>query len=116
MFIRKLVLSNLLARKSRASLTVAAVALSVSLVVSVTSGYASVEAMAYNFAARYMGSADLIITRRGIASNLFSESLVDELRKDPEVKRVTGRHRPMTLDSTVHFLQKVLSCKRLCLA
>ena len=91
MVIRKLAFSNLLVHRARTLLTAAAIALSVSLVVSVTSGYASVEAMAYKFAARYMGTADAIITRRGIASNLFSETIVDDLRKDPDVKRVTGR-------------------------
>jgi putative ABC transport system permease protein len=59
--------------------------------VAVTSGYASVEAMAYRFAARYMGTADAVITRRGMANGFFNESIVDQLRADPDVKRVTGR-------------------------
>jgi putative ABC transport system permease protein len=91
MVIRKLALSNLLVHRARTLLTAAAIALSVSLVVSVTSGYASVEAMAYRFVARYMGSADAVITRRSMTVNQFSESLVDQLRADPDVKRVTGR-------------------------
>jgi putative ABC transport system permease protein len=91
MVIKKLAFSNLLVHRSRSLLTIAAIALSVSLVVSVTSGYASIEAMAYRFAGRYMGSADAVITRRGISSNLFAESIVDDIRKDPDVKRITGR-------------------------
>jgi putative ABC transport system permease protein len=91
MVIRKLALSNLLVHRARSLLTIAAIALSVSLVVSVTSGYSSVEAMAYRFAGRYMGSADAVLTRRGISSNLFPESIVDSIRKDPDVKRITGR-------------------------
>ena len=91
MVISKLAFSNLLVHRARSILTASAIALSVSLVVAVTSGYASVESMAYKFASRYMGSADAVITKRGLSSNLFSETTVDELRKDPAVKRVTGR-------------------------
>jgi len=91
MVIRKLALSNLLVHRTRTLLTGAAIALSVSLVVAVTSGYASVEAMAYRFTARYMGTADAVITRRGLASGFFAESIVDQFRADPDVKRVTGR-------------------------
>jgi putative ABC transport system permease protein len=91
MVIGKLALSNLLVHRTRTLLTAAAIALSVSLVVAVTSGYASVEAMAYKFAARYMGTADAVITRRGMANGFFTESVVDQLRSDPDVKRVTGR-------------------------
>ena len=40
----------------------AAIALSVSLVVAVTSGYATVESMAYRFVNRYMGTADAMLT------------------------------------------------------
>jgi putative ABC transport system permease protein len=91
MVIPKLAFSNLLVHRARTILTTVAIALSVSLVVAVTSGYASVEAMAYRFSNRYMGTADAVITRRGSATGLFSEAVVDELRKDPDVKRVTGR-------------------------
>jgi putative ABC transport system permease protein len=91
MVIRKLAFSNLLVHRTRTILTAAAIALSVSLVVAVTSGYASLEAMAGKFAGRYMGSADAVITRRSITANNFPESIVDDLRKDPRVKRVTGR-------------------------
>jgi putative ABC transport system permease protein len=91
MVIPKLALSNLWVHRTRSLLTVTAIALSVSLVVAVTSGYASLEAMAGKFAGRYMGSADAVITRRSVTSNEFPESVVDDLRKDPGVKRVTGR-------------------------
>lgn len=91
MVIRKLALSNLLVHRARTLLTAAAIALSVSLVVAVTSGYASVESMAYRFTARYMGTADAVITRKGAASSFFPESVVDQLRQDPDIKRVTGR-------------------------
>lgn len=98
MVIRKLAASNLLVHRARTLLTAAAIALSVSLVVAVTSGYASVEAMAYRFTVRYMGTADAVITRRGMASSSFSESVVDAIRKDPDVKHITGR---LEVDNTV---------------
>ena len=63
MAVRKLVISNLLSRKVRAGLTVAAVALAVSLVVSVTSGYASVEAAIYKYLNQYLGTVDVEIFR-----------------------------------------------------
>ena len=91
MVIRKLALSNLLVHRARTILTTAAIALSVSLVVAVTSGYASLESMAGRFAGRYLGTADAVITRRSVTTNNFPESVVEDLRKDPDVKRVTGR-------------------------
>ena len=50
--------SNFAVRKIRVALTVAAMALSVSLVVSVTSGYASLEEAAFKFLSQYMGGTD----------------------------------------------------------
>src|SRR4028118_551686 len=58
MFVRKLVISNLVTRKVRAGLTIAAVALSVSLVVSVTTGYASVLGAVNKYIERFLGSID----------------------------------------------------------
>ena len=54
MVLARLALSNLLTRKVRTALTVAAIALSVSLVVSVTSGYASLEAAVFGQYARHV--------------------------------------------------------------
>ena len=62
MVLRKLALSNLLAHRMRTGLTAAAIALSVSLVVSVTGGYASLEGAAYKFFSQYLGSIDATIT------------------------------------------------------
>jgi len=91
MFIRKLVLSNLLARKSRASLTIAAVALSVSLVVAVTTGYASVLYAVHFYMDKYMGSVDAQVTRQNDPRGPFSESVLKVLRSDPQVRRADGR-------------------------
>src|SRR5690242_5476577 len=89
MVLRRLAISNFTARKSRVALTVAAIALSVSLVVSVTSGYASVEAAVFKYLATYMGSTDVEITRQ---NGDVAVALLDEIRKDPDVEKVDGRY------------------------
>ncbi|MDB5291280.1 MAG: FtsX-like permease family protein, partial [Phycisphaerales bacterium] len=90
MFIRKLAFSNFAARKARVALTVAAVALSVSLVVSVTSGYASLFEAAFKYLNTYMGSTDARIGRMNDPVGVPG-SIVDELRNDPDVRRADGR-------------------------
>ena len=92
MAVRKLVVSNLLSRKVRAALTVGAVALSVSLVVSVTSGYASVEAAIYKYVNQYLGTTDVEIVRANDPAVGTSEDLLDALRADPEVTKVDARY------------------------
>ena len=92
MVIRKLILSNLASRKTRAALTTAAIALSVSLVVSVTSGYASVEAAVYKYLNLYMGTVDVEIVRANDPSLGTSDELLNRLRADPDVLRVDGRY------------------------
>ena len=91
MALSKLISSNLTVNKMRAALTVLAVALSVSLVVSVTGGYASAEAAASKMLDRIMGSADATLSRKGDPHADIPQAVVDELRKDPAVTRVTGR-------------------------
>ena len=66
MFIRKIASSTFAVHKVRVALTVAAVALSVSLVVSVTSGYSSLEEAAIKFLTRFMGSTDALIGREAL--------------------------------------------------
>jgi putative ABC transport system permease protein len=87
----RLAWSNFVSRKVRTGLTVAAVALAVSLVVAVTSGYASMRAAAFEFLDRYMGGADAQITLRQDHRGGISEALIDELRADGEVRRALGR-------------------------
>src|SRR5438477_8776592 len=91
MVLKKLAISNFLAHRVRVVLTVAAVALSVSLVVSVTTGYHSIEATALKMLNRFMGSMDAQIYRRDDTSSGITQSLVDELRRDPDVSRVLQR-------------------------
>jgi len=90
MFIRKLAFSNFAVRKSRVALTVAAVALSVSLVVSVTSGYASLFEAAFRYLNQYMGSTDARISRTNDPIGI-PEKVIEELRNDPAVRRADGR-------------------------
>ena len=91
MVLFRLAISNLLVHRIRAALTVAAIALSVSLVVSVTSGYASGEAAGVKFMDRFMGTADALLTHKGDSHALTPETLVAQLRADPDVARITGR-------------------------
>ncbi len=90
MVLRKLIVSNLQAHRVRFALTVAAIALSVSLVISVTSGYTSFEATALKFLSRFMGSTDAQIYRRNDSGGV-STDLVAELRNDPNVLRAIER-------------------------
>src|SRR5436190_24380923 len=87
----RLVLSNFSTHRIRAALTIAAIAFSVSLVVATTSGYLSVEETARQFFSRYMGAADVQITRKNDPHGGVKESLVDELAKDPDVRGVVAR-------------------------
>ena len=91
MFVRKLVISNLVTRKVRAALTVAAVALSVSLVVSVTTGYASVLGAIDKYVERFLGSIDAQVSRTNDPRGPVSAEVVDALRADPDVRRADGR-------------------------
>ena len=53
----KLAAASMTTRKVRSGLTIAAIALSVSLVVAVTSGYASLEAAAFQYLTQYLGES-----------------------------------------------------------
>jgi putative ABC transport system permease protein len=90
MVLLHLALSNFKVRKVRMALTLAAIALSVSLVVAVTTGYKSMEGMALKFLNQYMGAADVMIIP-GNEFSLVPEKLVKELAADPNVRQVVGR-------------------------
>src|SRR3954471_18825022 len=91
MSLRKLVTSNLTTRKVRTGLTLAAVAVSVSLIVAVTSGYKSAEGAIYKYLIQYLGSTDAQITHRNDFRAGINEALIHDLRKDPTVARAFGR-------------------------
>src|ERR1700710_766301 len=96
MFLRKLVISNVLARRVRSGLTVAAVALSVSLVVSVTTGYASVLGAGSKYVESALGAVDAQISRQNDPHGPVSARVIDGLRADPDVKRADGRIETVT--------------------
>lgn len=89
--ILKLALSNLTTRKVRTALTAAAIALAVSLVVSVTSGYTTMEAAAHRMLSTFLASVDARITRSNESLGGVPESLIVELEKDPAVVSAVGR-------------------------
>jgi putative ABC transport system permease protein len=91
MVLWRLAISNFLVRKVRTGLTVAAIALSVSLVVAVTSGYKSMEASALHFLNHYMGTSDANVMPADEMQGHLPESLVGMFRADPDVREVVGR-------------------------
>src|SRR5688572_32097451 len=91
MLLRKLAISNFAVRRARVILTISSIALAVSLVVAVTSGYASVEAAARKFLAQFLGTWDAQITRPTDPKPGVGVALIDQLHTDPAVRRVVGR-------------------------
>src|SRR5438876_9372535 len=87
----RLALSNFRVHKVRFALTVAAIALSVSLVVSVTSGYACVQGAAEKFFGWVIGSTDARIFKTSDSAAPMSEDLVKDLEADADVERVVER-------------------------
>src|SRR4029079_9141249 len=77
--------------RTRVALTVAAIALSVSLVVAVTSGYASAEGAAYQFLDRFIGRVDAQIARENDSRAAMSEELTTQVAADRDVELVTSR-------------------------
>ena len=93
MVLPKLVLSNFAVHRARAALTIAAIALSVSLVVAVTTGYASMIGAAEQFLGVYMGTSDLSVTHsKGDPHGTFSQSFADMLRADSQATKVLSRY------------------------
>ena len=85
-----LILSNLFTRKIRFALTLAAIAFSVSLVVSVTSGYASMEAAVLRFLSTTQGQTDVFLSHEAARNNVPND-LVARLQSDPDVQAVHPR-------------------------
>ncbi len=90
MVLSKLAFSNFVVHKVRFALTVAAIALSVSLVVAVTTGYSSMEGAAYEFLGHFMGTTDATIQKSDLRG-LIRESLIEEIAGDPDVQHVDGQ-------------------------
>jgi len=91
MFLLRLTLKSLAARPTRAILTILAVALSVSLVVAVTGGYASAQAAARHYLDRYLGPVDILISKQNDPRGTISEDVAAALREDPRVRGLAAR-------------------------
>jgi putative ABC transport system permease protein len=91
MAVSKITLSSLIERKARLILTVLAIALSVSLVIAVTSGYASAQAAVVRYFTEFMGSTDIKIHREPGQPGNIKEAIVDALNRDRDVKLAVGR-------------------------
>ena len=87
----RIVLSNLAVRRARTLLTIAAIALSVSLVVSVTSGYNSIEVAARKYVNKFLGGIDASIYRADDPAPGVPQDIVAQLRDDPDVAGVCAR-------------------------
>ena len=85
----KLALTNFRVHKVRFALTATAVALSVSLVVAVTSGYTTAEGAAKYFLNKYLGATDAQVTRQGHTP--MPQTIADDLRHDPDIAKAVGR-------------------------
>lgn len=99
MLLFKLTSKELLVHKVRALLTILAVALAVSLVVSTTSGYASLLAGIHHFVDVHLGATDAEIESTSQSKQEIPQQIVDQLRADPRVRAVVGR-----LESRVQLL------------
>ena len=89
--VRKLAVASMTTRKVRSGLTIAAIALSVSLVVAVTSGYASLQAAAFQYLTQYLGTTDATLFRRNDPVGGVSQKVLNALRADPSVRHVDAR-------------------------
>lgn len=99
MVLRKLAISSFLARRIRFALTVAAIALSVSLVVSVTSGYESMEAAVLQYLTAFMGRTDVHLSS---SSGGVPPEVLEVLRADAQVEAA----RPRLETTSVVFNQR----------
>jgi len=88
MAIPKLIFSELRHRKARTLLTVLAIALSVSLVVAVTTGYSSVRATIFKYFLEYVGRTDVEIRNR---SGEIDQDEIREVLSDKDVLHAVGR-------------------------
>ncbi len=87
----RLTLASLNARRTRAVLTILAVALSVSLVVAVTGGYASARSAFRVYLDRYLGPIDILISKQNDPRGTISEDVGNALRGDPRVRGLAAR-------------------------
>lgn len=95
MAIARLAIANFKTRWPRFALTILAVAVSVALVVSITSGYASIEGAIRNFVADYIGNIDFEITRPDDPRPAIPPDVIEGIANDPRVAHFTSRVEAM---------------------
>lgn len=95
MAVTRLAIANFRIRWPRFALTILAVALSVALVVSITSGYASIEKSIRNFVEDFIGAIDFEITLPDDPLPAIPPRVLEELRADPRVAGFTTRIEAM---------------------
>lgn len=108
MLLTHLAISNLRLHRVRFALAVSAVALSVALVVAVTSGFASLDKMIRGFVLSFVGTIDFEVNSRSDARKpALPESLLTTLKADPRIRAAHGRIQrdlhPVRPDSTILF-------------
>src|SRR5690606_33599217 len=90
MLLTKLAFSDFRHHKVRVALTVAAITLAVSLVVSVTTGYASLREAVFQFINQYIGSVDAFV-RPSQESRGIAPAILEQLAADPQVQSAIPR-------------------------
>lgn len=92
MAVWKLTVSSFSQRRVRTALTVLAIALSISLVVAVTSGYASAEKAIFKYFTDYVGATDVEMSKtREHEAGRIAQSIVESVQHDPQVRAISGR-------------------------
>ena len=91
MVLWRLLISTLAFHKVRCALTITAIALAISLVVAVTSGYSSGEAAVQQFVRYYVGASNIEISPKGDTHQVFGEELTARIAEDGATQDVAGR-------------------------
>ena len=91
MVLWRLLISTLAFHKVRCALTITAIALAISLVVAVTSGYSSGEAAVQQFVRYYVGASNIEISPKGDTHQVFGEELTARIAEDGATQVVAGR-------------------------
>lgn len=88
---RRLLLADLRGHKVRSFLTIMAVALAVSLVVSMTSGFRSITGATRDSMSQFYGAADVVFTPFDSSIGYVTAPVIEAVRADPRVKAVKRR-------------------------
>lgn len=96
MIIPRLVFANFRFHRVRLVLTLLAIALSVSLVVAVSSGIESIQYAGIRFLDRMLGGIDAQIMPASDTRVSFDENLIEMVRRDPAIQSVVGRLESQT--------------------